>query len=66
MAFSVTGVVVPMALHKSLTLGNVKEGISNSHMMDWNILFVREFRSSKTVIGRTFIYLEKTCNYKFD
>jgi transposase len=65
-AFSVTGVVVPMALHKRLTLLNVKEGISNGQMMAWNMPFVRKFRSSRTVIGRTFNYFDKTCNYKFD
>ena len=40
LAFSVKGVVVPMALNKSLTLWNVKEGISNSQMLAWIIPFV--------------------------
>ena len=66
MVFSVAGVVVPRALHKCLTLQNMTEGISNSQMMAWNIAFVREFRSSRTINCRTFNYFDKTCNYKLD
>lgn len=59
MAFSVTGVVVPMALNKSLTLRNVKKGISNSQMMAWNRPFVGNSDRQEQVLAERLITLTK-------
>jgi len=48
-----------MDLNKSLTLWNVKEGISNSQMMAWNIPFVANSDRREQLLAERLITLTK-------